>query len=42
MLKRYIAELNIKIFPDKYNKNYGDENIKINLSISEHYLIYKK
>ena len=32
MLKRYIAELNIKIFPDKYNKNYGDENIKINLS----------
>ena len=32
ILKHYIAELNLKIYPDNYKKNYGDENIRINLS----------
>ena len=32
ILKRYIAELNIKIFPNSFKKNYGNENIRINLS----------
>ena len=32
ILKYYIAELNSKIFPHEYEKNYGDENIKINIS----------
>ena len=31
ILKRYIAELNLKIFPYTFRKNYGKENIKINL-----------
>ena len=32
ILKRYIAELNVRIFPNSFKKNYGDENIRINLS----------
>ena len=32
ILKRYIAELNMRIFPNSFKKNYGNENIKINLS----------
>ena len=32
ILKYYIAELNLKIHPESYKKNYGDENIRINLS----------
>ena len=32
LLKYYFAELNLKIFPDSYKKNYGNENIMTNLS----------
>ena len=39
ILKHYIAELNLKIYPDSYKINYGDENIRINLS-NLNYLAY--
>ena len=32
ILKIYIAELNAKIFPNTWYKNYGENNIKLNLS----------
>ena len=32
ILKIYIAELNAKIFPNILHKNYGEKNIKMNLS----------
>lgn len=32
LLKYYYAELNFKMYPDSYKKNYGKENIKTNLS----------
>ena len=31
ILKHYIAELNVKIFPHEWQKNYGDKNIETNL-----------
>jgi len=31
ILKHYIAELNVKIFPHNWQKNYGDKNIETNL-----------
>ena len=31
ILKHYIAELNVKIFPNEWQKNYGDKNIETNL-----------
>ena len=31
LLKHYIAELNLRMYPDSYKTNYGDENIKVNL-----------
>ena len=39
ILKHYIAELNFKIYPDSYKINYGDENIRMNLS-NLNYLTY--
>ena len=39
ILKHYIAELNLKIYPDSYYQNYGDENIRMNLS-NLHYLTF--
>ena len=32
ILKTYIAELNAKIFPNTWQTNYGEDNIKMNLS----------
>ena len=31
ILKRYIAELNLKIFPNTLQKDYGEKNVKLNL-----------
>ena len=31
ILKYYIAKLNLRMYPDSYKTNYGDENIKMNL-----------
>ena len=32
LLKYYFIELNLKMYPDSYKKNNGDEITKINLS----------
>lgn len=32
LLKYYYAEINLRMYPDLYKQNYGNENLKINLS----------